>query len=183
MDSAAMADSGLDGPSVTDPAEKPSAKPAANRLDRLKKKREQVNQEREPLKLQIPEYGDELVAAYRVLNFEELNKLLERGEAMTAQGDPRAKFKVSCDTIAAACVGFYTLDENGEEIPLNEIDESLGEEPITYKDKLAEALGVETRKVRELIEEIFPTDLSIMAHLGEISRWMESNRESDDADF
>ncbi len=184
MDSAATADTGPDGPSVDDPRPKPSAKPAAgNRLDRLKQRREKVNEKRDALKLQIPEYGEELVAAYRVLSFEELKKLNEKGREMAAANDPRAELKVTCDTIAAACVGFYTLDEDGSEIPLNEVDESLGDEPIVYNAKLAEALGVETKLVRELIEAIFPTDLSIIAHLAEISRWMESNRASDDADF
>src|SRR4051812_42606756 len=95
---------GHDGPSVDDTKPvQPSAKPAANRLDRLKEKRRKVNEKREPLKLQIPEYGDELVAAYRVLEFEELKKLNDKGREMAAANDPRAELKITCDTIAAAC--------------------------------------------------------------------------------
>jgi hypothetical protein len=174
---------GHDGPSVDDKPVQPSAKPAENRLDSLKEKRRKVRTKRDPLKLEIPEYGADLVAAYRVLDFEELKKLREKGEEMAAANDPRAELKVNCDTIAAACVGFYTLAEDDSEIPLNETEESFGDEPIVYDSRLAEALGVETKLVRELILAIFPTDLSVIAHVAQISRWMESTRANDDADF
>src|SRR4051812_23283227 len=112
MDSATTAVPGLGGPSVDDPAPKPqSEKSATNRLDSLKEKRRRVRKPRKPLELEIPEYGGELVAAYRVLDWEELTKLREKGTEMSAANDPKAELKVTCDTIAAACVGFYVRED------------------------------------------------------------------------
>lgn len=174
----------LDGPSVDAPAPKPpSAKPASNRLDSLKEKRRKVRQKRDPLKLEIPEYGGELVAAYRVLDWEEMARLREKGNEMAAANDLEAELKVTCDTIAAACVGFFTTDDEGKPMPLNETEDEFGDQPILYDSRLARILEIDTDKVRILIREMFPTDLSIIAHLAEISRWMESNRASDDSDF
>lgn len=183
MDSAAMAAvPDLDGPALDDKPVPAATKPAENALDRLKEKRRKVRRAREPLKLDIPDYDGDLVAAYRVLDWPEMKALREKGNAMAATNDPGAELKVTADTIAAACVGFYGQGREGL-VPLNELKEEYGDEPVIYDDRLADALGIETKSVRTLIFEMFPTDLSIIAHLAEISRWMESSRSEDDEDF
>jgi hypothetical protein len=173
----------LDGPSVHDAPTPQGAKPAETQLDRLKERRRKVRETRDPLQLEIPEYGGELVAAYRVLGWEEMTKLREKGNQMAAANDPEAELKVTMSTIAAACVGFYVRQDDGDLKPLNETVESFGDEPVRYDSRLAEALGIDTDRVWVVIREMFPTDLSIISHLAEISRWMESSRSEDDADF
>ena len=182
METGATPGSGHDGPSVDDPTRKDAAKAPENAIERLREKRRKVRAPREPLKLEIPGYGDTLVAAYRNLDWEELKTLREKGGEMAATNDKDAELKVTMDTIAEACVGFY-VRESGELVPLNETVEAFGTEPVCYDSRLAEALGIDTNRVRTLIREMFPTDLSIIAHLAEISRWMESTRAEDDESF
>lgn len=160
----------------------PAAK-AVSPLDRLKERRRKAQEERDPLDLDIPGYGGELVARYRVLSFEEMEKLQERGGKMAQVADKEAELKITMDTIAAACVGIF-LREDDKLRPLNEVDAKFGDEPVRYDERLAEAVGVDSEgKVRVLIRRMFPTELSILAHLQRISNWMEGVNDVDDRDF
>jgi hypothetical protein len=164
------------------PIERP--KKPATQLDRLKERRRKLAEDRPPLDLAIPGYGDELVARYRVLDFDEMQKLRERGGKMAQAQDREAELKVTMDTIAAACVGIFCRQEDGTLKPLNEIAPEFGDEPVRYDSRLAEAVGVDSEgKVRVLILQMFPTELSIIGHLGQIDAWMSGLNEADDSDF
>jgi hypothetical protein len=156
---------------------------AVSQLDRLKERRRKAREDREPLELDIPGYGGELVAKYRVLDYDELEKLEEKGLKMARAQEGEVKMKITIDTIAKACVGIF-LREGDNLRPLNEVDSKFGDEPVCYDERLAGAVGVDHgRKVRTLIREMFPTDLSIFSHLDRISNWMEGVNDADDQDF
>ncbi len=161
------------------------AKPGEkSQLDRLKKRMRSAREDREPLELPIPGSGDELVAKYRVLDYEELQRLEKRGAKMAQSGDTQAGLNITMDTIAQACVGIFLAQEDGSLKPLNEVDPSYGDEPVRYDERFAEVAGVDAEgKVRVLIRRAFPTDLSIIAHLARISNWMESTNDADDEGF
>lgn len=183
MEPAATADQGHDGPSVDDPRPAPSAKPdAASPLDQLKERRRKLQEERDPLMLDIPGYGGRLVAGYKVLDWEVIKGIRDKGADMARANDQNAELKVTIDTIAAACVGIF-LSEDGKTTPLNETLAEFGDDPVLYDNRLAKALGIDTDRVRVVIREIFPTDLSIFSHLEEISRWMEFENSEVDEDF
>jgi hypothetical protein len=166
----------------TPPTPAPAAK-AVSQLDRLKERRRRAREEREPLDLDIPGYGGELVARYRVLSFEEMEKLQDRGGKMARAADIEVELKITMDTIAAACVGIF-LREDGKLRPLNEVDAKFGDEPVRYDERLAEAVGVDSEgKVRILIRRMFPTELSIIGHLQRVSNWMSGVNDADDEDF
>jgi hypothetical protein len=161
-----------------------AAKPVESQLDRLKKRRREARENREPLDLPIPGYGDELVARYRVLDYDELRKLETRGAKMAQAGDTEAGLKVTMDTIAQACVGIFLRQDDGSIKALNECVSEFGDEPIRYDERLAETVGVDAEgKVRVVIRRVFPTDLAILGHLAQISNWMEGVNDTDDQDF
>lgn len=167
----------------------PPPKKPANQFDRLKEHRRRLAAGREPLDVAIPGYNDELVARYRVLDYDELQKLRRRGGKMAQAQDPEAELKVTMDTIAAACVGMFVRQEDGSLLLMNECpsDLDLGDEPICYDERLAEVLGIELptqSKVRSLIYQVFgEEDLLIFGHLERIDGWMSGINEDDDQDF
>jgi hypothetical protein len=159
------------------------AKPDASRLERLRERRRAAREDRAPLDLPIPGYGDELIARYRVLDYEELQKFQKRGGEMARSGDKEAGLKVTIDTIAQACVGIFLAEEGGLR-PLNEVDPGYGDDPVRYDERFAEVVAVDAEgKVRTLIRKAFPSDLAIIAHLERIDNWMSSSNEADDAGF
>jgi hypothetical protein len=176
----------VDPPEHPAPAEAIStgAKLETSRLERLRERRRAAREDRDPLDLPIPGYGDELIARYRVLDYDELQKLQKRGGEMARSGDKEAGLKVTIDTIAQACVGIFLAEEDGSLRPLNEVDPSYGDEPVRYDERLAEVVGIDAEgKVRILIRRAFPSDLSIIAHLERIDSWMSSTNDADDAGF
>jgi hypothetical protein len=159
-------------------------KPDTSRLERLRERRRAAREDREPLDLPIPGYADELVARYRILDYEELQKLQKRGGEMARSGDKEAGLKVTIDTISQACVGIFLAEEDGSLRPLNEVDPDYGDEPVRYDERFAEVVDIDAEgKVRVLIRRAFPSDLSIIAHLERISNWMESTNDADDEGF
>lgn len=187
-----MPDALVDQNPVTPPEANPpkeaistGPKPAQqSQLERLKKRRREARENREPLDLPIPGYGDELVARYRVLDYDELQKLERRGSKMAQAGDTEAGLKVTMDTIAQACIGIFLRQDDGSLKPLNECVTEFGDEPVRYDARLAETVGVDAEgKVRVVIRRVFPTDLSIIGHLAQISNWMEGVNDTDDEGF
>ena len=160
------------------------AKPDVSRLERLRERRRAAREDRAPLDLPIPGYGDELIARYRVLDYGELQKLQKRGGDMARSGDKEAQLKVTMDTIAQACVGVFLAEEDGSLRPLNEVDPDYGDDPVRYDERFAEVVQVDAEgKVRTLIREAFPSDLAILAHLERLDSWMSSTNDADDEGF
>jgi hypothetical protein len=175
----------IEPPTIEDAPAPPKGKPS-NQFERLKELRRKMGEERPPLELAIPGYNDELVARYRVLDYDEMERLQRRGGKMAQAQDREAQLKVTMDSIAAACVGMFVRQEDGALKPMNECpsDLDLGDEPIRYDERLAKVLGIDSQgKVRVLIREMFPTELSIIGHLERIDAWMSGVSESDDEDF
>jgi hypothetical protein len=162
------------------------AKPT-NQLERLKELRRKRGEERRPLDLAIPGYEDQLIARYRVLDHDKVEKLKRRVRKMVQAQDDDAELKGAMDTIAAACVGMFVRQEDGSLKPMNECpsDLELGDEPIRYDERLAEVLGIDSEgKVRTLIFQMFGEEgLIIENHFQRIDAWMSGVNEDDDEDF
>lgn len=159
----------------------PGAKPTTQ-LERLKAEREKATERREPLDLPLPGYSL-LVARYRALTYEEIEKLLDKGRKMVKAHEPEFRLKITMDSLAKACVGMFTRTEAGDLLPVNELKEDYGDEPVLYDGRLADALGLEADTARAVIREAFPHDLAIFAHWEEVSSWMEDTAAEDDQDF
>lgn len=130
--------------------------------------------------LDVPSWGGDLVAEYRVVPPEEMRRVAEtatrrmrnNGQAKPAEGDVAV--------IAAACVGLYLKDpETGERIP---IEDQYGH--VGY-DRMAAVLGKDDKiksvseTIRYLTAERGDNDdewveniMAISLHANAIGRWM-----------
>jgi hypothetical protein len=158
--------------------------------DELAADRARLGEERDPLDLPLPGYGDKLVARYRVLDGKELRKLSQRQRQMALQKDKQAEVKGMCDTLAAACVGFFTT--RGDKLVALEdagMPELAGVEvPVRYDRNLAKATRIEidqTTLVREIVRQVFggDKDLLLLAHYRDVDLWMSAANASDAQDF
>lgn len=139
---------------------------------------EQINARRaerlqdETLRLAIPTWDGEVMAKYRVLEIEDVEKL-QRTRQM--EKDKRKAKKVDSDFISKACVGVFAVtgyDDDGEPI-LERISRG-------FDKALAEALGktgLETS--RQVIDHMFNgNDIAISAHALRIGNWMQDTSQN-----
>jgi len=175
---------------MTDPALDEGAAPAEaprSLADELEADRKSMASERVPLELELPGYGSKLVAKYRVLDGDELEKLSERQRKMSLSHDKKAVLKSMCDTIIAACVGFFTT-RDGDLVPLEDAMPELGVEgPIRYDRNLARALRIEMDEnptARSILVDAFGNgenvELLILAHYRDLDQWMGAANVTDD---
>lgn len=170
----------------TDPT--PAPKPVSSQLARLRQKRQKAGRKRKPLRLDVPNYGGELVAEYRDL---ELGELLEiNAQIEESAGDrtgPQLMEYVAVESalkvIIRACKGLFTREPDGSLLPLNEDPEIAEEEPIGFDVRLAKALEIEAETAKEVVRSVIGDEKSIV-HLGsQIKEWTESTAEEIDRDF
>jgi hypothetical protein len=157
--------------------------------DELAADRQRLGEEREPLDLPLPGYGDKLVARYRVLDGKELRKLSHRQRQMALQKDKQAEVKGMCDTLIEACVGFFTT-QGDELVPLQDAMPELADVPVPigYDRNLAKAvkLSIEPHTTaREIVRQVFggDKDLLLLAHYRDVDLWMSAANLSDGQDF
>jgi hypothetical protein len=157
--------------------------------DSLRSKRDQLSEEREPKLFEVPGYGAELQAKYRVLTPSEEADLEKQRFRMVQAEDENAAEVFRCGTLARACVGIFTEVE-GAVVPLNEA-EDLGDDPIHWGDpRLIELFGLEvdgTVKARTMIEQIIGAgpegEKRVRAHFLDVAHWLDQGQEAADADF
>lgn len=127
--------------------------PAESALDRVRKRRAQL-QQRNRINLIVPGYKDNDVGLWmRPLSWEELRAIGEETNRRTAAGQERAELYDKVDTIVKATVAVLIKDDayegrpsrTGPEgwKPLHEFEETRSDRPITFDQRLVEALAVD----------------------------------------
>jgi|GEM_PF-3385213 len=165
--------------------------------DELAATREKLEEERKPKLFELPGYGPKLQVKYKVVDYDSVNEIGDKiGEQVRSEQIDDAVLAGLSDTLAAACVGFYTERKQKVEgkvvtevIPLEEA-EDLGDGPIVWGDSRLwsllrlEAREGETLRVRAAIRGILGGDkMLVVEHAQDVTRWMERARRQVDTDF
>lgn len=154
-------------------------------FDGLKAKRAKF-EEREPLDLEVPGYGGELVAVYdsSLIEWEEVNALLRKVEKSNAK---RAEVYAAADILARCCSDFkIRLGEKFERI--GDAADDLDGEPVRYDENLAKAVGVADKidpahLVRSIVVAVFGNDFALVGHQNEVIRWLAEGKDESAEDF
>lgn len=173
MEASELTPSAIEGMPVEEGADTSSL------LGRIKEQREERLKD-ESLTLPIPTWGGDLLARYRVMDRKEMMSLARRvreiqrktGNADAATGDT--------DFILKACECVLVKDpESGE---IKELDDPQTGMLVGYDQRLAQALGLEVEKARDVLLHLFNNNaVAIGAHALKIARWMQdTSREVDD---
>jgi hypothetical protein len=132
--------------------------------------------EHETVDLDIPNYKGQLVARYRVLSNEELEKIAKRiRRTFKGQRDRQADMVLALaeDGLIASCIGLYFRDEEGE------LQQLMADGfPIVYDHNLVEFLNLEADNARDTVLATFGgsiRDMSIVDHYMRIIRWMRDS--------
>lgn len=144
-------------------------------LGKLRQRREQLSQDREPLELPIPGYNGDLVAKYRVLPWQEIRLAAEKADR---DKSPLSELMAACDMLIKSCVGMYVQGNDG----LEPIDADAAA-PVGYDARLAGLLGYEAETAREVIRRLFNNDLALAAHHADVAEWWQSTGQEDEERF
>lgn len=149
------------------------AAPPANEslLDQLRKKREEATANKE-VYIPIPGYDREppiLVAKYRVLEGDELNRMGRKVQAETRDPWDR-QILAAIDGMISACVGmFIDLQDGSEPQPMTKD----GQPVAGFSPELAAGLGFQANNAREVVLGVFVgNEIAIMQHNVRLSLWM-----------
>lgn len=120
------------------------------------------------LTIEIPSWGGDLKAKYRVVERVEIEKMMRRARSNAGSGDGKnSAIQADCDFLIGACVGVIAVDpETG-----NEIDLSDG-----YSLDLAEKLGnpPNTDTARGLVLHLVKNNsIALASHGQRVARWMQ----------
>jgi hypothetical protein len=144
-------------------------------MDQLRKTHAEMV-DNETVDLDIPNYKGQLVARYRVLSNEELEKIAKRiRRAFKGQRDRQADMVLALaeDGLIASCTGLYFRDDEGE------LQQLMADGfPIVYDHNLAEFLNVEAANARDTVLAVFGgshRDMSVVDHYMRIIRWMRDS--------
>lgn len=143
--------------------------------DRLVRDR-QKKKERQTCDIDLPGYGGELVARYRIMDTAELEVI---GKKVTRQSKSQAARLTngSCDTLIAACEGIYLRNDNDELNPL-ELEDGIAK----YDQRLARYLQFEAESAREVILGVFGgNDMEVIQHQVKYAAWLsDTSRDPND---
>lgn len=162
--------------------EEPASEPPRSRLDALKARRAELGEERH-LDLDVPGYGGDLVARYRVPPAGELDRVAKRISKLP-EGERLLAATIS--QVILACDSMW-IRVNGELEPLDPNDTL----PVRYDHRLAEALGIEiTAKTTaaEVVKSVFVSGTglnvaALSAHASQLGEWMIDTSRDVDEDF
>lgn len=156
-------------------------------LTRLRAQRQALTEKRT---LDIPIPGYELTARYKAISYETVDKIQERARKASQGIGSRADLNAAADVLARSCLAIFERGAGGKLVPLNELLEKWGDDPICYDERLAEAVGTEGKKAREVIFNVFAVDepdtgndMVLMGHQTEILQWLRQTKAEVDADF
>jgi hypothetical protein len=152
---------------------------AISPLDQLKNQYQEVQESRgHTVELNVPGYNDELVATYRLLTTDEVEKLVKRHTKI--KSNTQKNLQIAMSILGAACEGIH-LRVNGELQSLQEIKEL--DAPVRFNKTLADILGFDATSSRDVLLAVFPTDWSIIEQYRQLSRWMNDTTKEDFDDF
>lgn len=148
-------------------------------LDRAQQRREERKGTEE---FNIPTWGGELLARYKVVPRRELNKIINKGRGKKGEAADRADVESDCDFLIKACVGIVARDIDTEE--REEVASGYNED-LTRKLNKEDKIG----SARELVLYMFSdkegkaNTVALGAHCMKVARWMQDpSRPVDDED-
>lgn len=151
----------------------------------LRAKREALGAERR-LELDIPGYAGLLVARYKPVEWDVVSKI---GDRVNRSNSARSEVFGAADLLIACCEEILT--RKGEElVPLNEapeleasLREVLGDQPVRYEQRLADAFQYEAVTAREVVIGLFRNDYALIDQHREVLNWLRESGDEDDQDF
>lgn len=171
--------SDLVGGVVEDAADENGDLSAASPLDQLKQQYKEVQESRgHTVDLEVPGYDGQLVASYRLMTTDEVERLVKRHNKIKSV--TQRNLIVAMSILGAACE-VISLRVKDELQPLHEIKELPT--PIKFDKRLADALGFEATQSAEVITAVFPTEWSVIEHYRRLSSWMNDTTKEDFDDF
>lgn len=153
--------------------------PEGSILSALREKRSEIREDRRT-KLSVPGYDDMLVAEYKAIPYELLQTIVKRSVKAKSS---RADLNAMMDALIQACVSFHYRNEDGDLIPLNEVDPKFGDEPIVYDPRLAEVIGVTGDTARQICQAVFNNDLALADHNSDLIDWMRGSEDEESESF
>lgn len=155
----------------------PTADVPSSVRDRLRAQRQEV-QRQKWCDITIPGYDGELVARYRLVDGEELEKV---GSRLRHKSKNQADRLVngSMDTLIMACEGFYVRSQRDDQ--LYPIQDETGE-IMRYDDRLAEFLNFPAESARDVVRGVFGNnEMAIVQHNAKFSAWLaDTSRDPDE---
>lgn len=142
-------------------------------LEEVRKRRRELESEREPMELDIPGYEGLVVAKYQPVPFEELKKIADKVEKLQRKKNPRAELFGMMDTLIWANVSLHIRDRNGALQNLDPDDPSV----VTYGslERLQPLLELpfEPKSARQAVFLLFvKNELAIAQHHNEYTTWL-----------
>lgn len=151
---------GAGGPAGLVPGESAASIAAGKSLlDRVKERRAQQAED-DALTLDIPSWGGDLKARYKVIPRSELEEVLKRAQKKSADN-----VLADADFLIKACIGIVAVDpETGEE----------EEVASGYNMPFAQTLGAEASTARELVVYLCKGNgIALGAHAQRVALWMQ----------
>lgn len=157
-------------------------------LARLRAERQALTEKR-TIDKSLP--GFSLTARFRAIDYPQIQEIQERARKAEPNIGARAYLNAAADILAQMCVGVYERKPNGDLVPLNELLEKWGDDPIRFDNRLCEAVGVEpATSARGAIFAVFGVDepdtgndVVMMDLSDELARWVKDGHAQADADF
>lgn len=149
-------------------------------LDQLRSRRAAMAQERH-IDLDLPGYLDLLVARYRPLEWKVIHEIQARAKGDAAE----AELNAAADLLIQACERIF-MRRDGVLVPLEEVTDELGSEPVRFDENLAKATGVEDSTngtARSVAKAVIPNEIALIEHQAYLLLWMRSANSETDQDF
>jgi hypothetical protein len=155
----------------------------ASHFERLKTRRERIGSEK-TRDFIIPGYAGELLARYRLLEWQTIRNVIKRMEKSKGIGDIRELY-AQCDTLIIACEGLYYKDFSGGKNGSGELKPLMDDHDnhLRYDIDLARMMEFEATTARQVVLLLFKNDLAIAAHHGEVVEWMQGASPEADEEF
>ena len=138
--------------------------PSQSVMDELAASSEEQAERR--IKITIPGWSGRLIAVYKAMEWEEVERLAKKFKKDTAPGHT---LRGAQDHLIAACEEILIIQGalDSDPVPLHEAIPDFGPEPVRYDQRLAQATKKdvgEKASARAVIAAVFPNDESVMAH-------------------
>jgi hypothetical protein len=150
------------------------------------RQRQMASGEREPLDLDVPGYGEDLVIRYKY-DPDAWDKFKKIARKVDKSKNPRKELIAHIDTLIFACDEILGR-ESGKLVPLHKIypDVIPEGEPVVFDENLAAALDIdlpERPRARDVVMGLFQNPLAITAQHNEVAEWLQGQREDDGDEF
>lgn len=136
-------------------------------MQQLRDQREELKSGDHILDLDIPGYNGMLVARYKPVRFEIIEKLTRRAQKEAKRFNISMNLLASTDTLIEACDQIM-LRVNGELTP---IPTGSGL-PVRFDSRLSEAMGFEAEEAREVVAGVFGNEFGVITHNVQYSTWL-----------